>query len=214
MPAAGVTMPGKTGHPGDANVRERLFDVAVGLFTSRGYAATPVREIVEGAGVSKPVLYYHFGSKEGLYLEIMKRLTQLLAEKLQEHREVTGTACRRIRRLELDIFDCFSENTAAVRFLNAIFWGPPQGTPDFDVESLHEPLVSAFRNLVEEGTAAGEFRAVAATELPFALLGALSFAMDFHLAHPETSPGREGLARVVDIILAGASAPRRGGRSR
>ena len=52
-------------------VRERLLREALRLFTERGYAATTVREIVAAAGVTKPVLYYYFGSKEGLYLEIM-----------------------------------------------------------------------------------------------------------------------------------------------
>ena len=40
--------------------------VAARLFASRGFDATSVREIVEGAGVAKPTLYYYFQSKEGL----------------------------------------------------------------------------------------------------------------------------------------------------
>ncbi len=198
----------------DPNIREHLVDVAIELFASRGYAATSVREIVERARVSKPVLYYHFGSKEGLYLEIMRRLERTLEETVASRDAGGGTARHRIRRLCLDIYDAFSENTAAVRFLNAVFWGPPQGTPDFDVDSLYEPLVAAFRTLVDEGVARGEFRQGAAPDLSFALLGALSFAMDFHLAHPDQSPARDGLARVLDLILSGASAPRRGGTSR
>jgi TetR/AcrR family transcriptional regulator len=200
-------------HHHDPNVRQRLIDVAVELFASRGYSATSVREIVEGAGVSKPVLYYHFGSKEGLYLEIMRRVERTLHETLDRLREERGSARGRIRRLGLGVFDVFSRNMAAVRFLNAIFWGPPQGTPEFDVESLHEPLAASFRALVEEGVVLGEFRKPSARDLEFALLGALSFAMDFHLAHPNRSPGREGLARSLDLVLAGAARPGlRGGR--
>ena len=198
----------------DPNIRERLFEVAVELFTRQGYSATSVREIVEGAGVSKPVLYYHFGSKEGLYLEIFRRLERTLLETVASRVAGGGTARERIRRLALDIYDAFSENTAAVRFLNAVFWGPPQGRPEFEVESLHEPLVAAFQGLVEEGVTRGEFRKTAEPDLSFALLGALSFAMDFHLAHSDRSPGREGLARVLDLIVSGAATPRPGGSCR
>ncbi len=201
-------------HHRDANIRERLFDVALGLFASRGYAATSVREIVNGAGVSKPVLYYHFGSKEGLYLEIMRRLEGTVHETLHGLGTRRGSARSRIRRLALGIWDVFSKNTAAVRFLNAVFWGPPQETPAFDVASLHEPLIAAFGALVEDGVVGREFRREAAADLSFALLGALSFAMDFHLAHPDRSPGRGGLVRVLDLLLSGAGAPRRGGSSR
>ena len=40
--------------------------VAARLFATQGYDATSVREIVEGAGVAKPTLYYYYRSKEGL----------------------------------------------------------------------------------------------------------------------------------------------------
>ncbi len=53
-----------------AGVRERLVGAAARLFASHGYAGTSVREIIRAAGVSRPVLYYHFGSKEGLYLAV------------------------------------------------------------------------------------------------------------------------------------------------
>ena len=61
-------------HAGEVSVRQRLMDSAVLLFTTRGYAATSVREIVEMAGVTKPALYYHFDSKEGIYLAILDDL--------------------------------------------------------------------------------------------------------------------------------------------
>ncbi len=52
----------------DSSVRQRLLRAASDLFAQKGYAATTVREIVAAVGVTKPVLYYYFGSKEGLYL--------------------------------------------------------------------------------------------------------------------------------------------------
>ncbi len=201
-------------HHHDPNIRQRLVEVAMDLFTKRGYSATSVREIVEGAGVSKPVLYYHFGSKEGLYLEIMRRLKQTLDETLGGLRQERGSTRERIRRFGLGIFDVFSKNTAAVRFLNAVFWGPPQGAPDFDVDSFFEPLMASLRTFVDEGVSRGELRKGSGPDLSFALIGALSFAMDFHLAHPDRSPGREGLARSLELILAGAGSPARRGEPR
>ncbi|MGE5346739.1 MAG: TetR/AcrR family transcriptional regulator, partial [Acidithiobacillales bacterium] len=194
-------------HHHDPNIRQRLIDVAMDLFTRHGYSATSVREIVEGAGVSKPVLYYHFGCKEGLYLEIMRRLKQTLDETLGGHRQEGRSARERIRSFGLGIFDVFSKNTAAVRFLNSVFWGPPQGAPDFDVDSFLEPLMTSMSALVEDGVSRGEFRKRSGPDLSFGLIGALSFAMDFHLAHPDRSPGREGLARNLGLILAGAAGP-------
>ena len=46
--------------------RELLLNTALELFHAKGYDAVGVQEIVEKAGVTKPTLYYYFGSKLGL----------------------------------------------------------------------------------------------------------------------------------------------------
>jgi TetR/AcrR family transcriptional regulator len=46
---------------------ERILDHALKLFSTKGYDATSVREICEGAGITKLTLYHFFGSKEGVY---------------------------------------------------------------------------------------------------------------------------------------------------
>jgi AcrR family transcriptional regulator len=53
--------------------REQLVGVATSLFAERGYEATSIEEIADRAGVSKPVVYQHFGGKEGLYAVIVDR---------------------------------------------------------------------------------------------------------------------------------------------
>ena len=53
--------------------REQLIDIARGLFAERGFEGTAVEEIASRAGVSKPVVYEHFGGKEGLYAVVVDR---------------------------------------------------------------------------------------------------------------------------------------------
>ena len=57
------------------------------MFAERGYAATTVEEIADRSGVSKPVVYEHFGGKEGLYAVVVDRevtdLTARMAEAMQ-----------------------------------------------------------------------------------------------------------------------------------
>jgi AcrR family transcriptional regulator len=60
--------------------REQLLDVGRKLFAEKGYEAVSVEEIAAKAGVSKPVVYEHFGGKEGLYAVLVDReMTYLLA---------------------------------------------------------------------------------------------------------------------------------------
>ena len=64
---------GTPSEPLEATVREELLAGATELFTRKGYASTTVREIVTAAGVTKPVLYYYFRNKEGIYLELIRQ---------------------------------------------------------------------------------------------------------------------------------------------
>ncbi|GAA2925494.1 TetR/AcrR family transcriptional regulator [Streptomyces thioluteus] len=62
-----------------AERREQLLDVGRTLFAERGFEGTSVEEIAAKAGVSKPVVYEHFGGKEGLYAVVVDReMRQLL----------------------------------------------------------------------------------------------------------------------------------------
>ncbi len=53
--------------------REQLLDVGRRLFAERGLDGTSIEEIAAQAGVSKPVVYEHFGGKEGLYAVVVDR---------------------------------------------------------------------------------------------------------------------------------------------
>ncbi|MGI8773680.1 MAG: TetR/AcrR family transcriptional regulator [Actinomycetota bacterium] len=53
--------------------RAQLLDVGRSLFAERGYEATSIEEIAKQAKITKPVVYEHFGGKEGLYAVIVDR---------------------------------------------------------------------------------------------------------------------------------------------
>ena len=60
--------------------REQLLDVGRTLFAEKGFEATSVEEIAAEAEVSKPVVYEHFGGKEGLYAVVVDREMQQLLD--------------------------------------------------------------------------------------------------------------------------------------
>jgi len=60
--------------------RQQLLDIGRSLFAERGFEATSIEEIASRAGVSKPVVYEHFGGKEGLYAVVVDREMQRLTD--------------------------------------------------------------------------------------------------------------------------------------
>jgi AcrR family transcriptional regulator len=64
--------------------REQLLDVGRSLFATKGFDGTSVEEIADKAGVSKPVVYEHFGGKEGLYAVVVDREVRRLLARITE----------------------------------------------------------------------------------------------------------------------------------
>src|SRR4051812_14985561 len=60
--------------------REQLLDVGRKLFAEKGFEGTSVEEIASTAQVSKPVVYEHFGGKEGLYAVVVDREIRTLLD--------------------------------------------------------------------------------------------------------------------------------------
>jgi AcrR family transcriptional regulator len=58
--------------------REQLLGIGRKLFAARGFEGTSIEEIAAQAGVSKPVVYEHFGGKEGLYAVVVDREVERL----------------------------------------------------------------------------------------------------------------------------------------
>ncbi|HME68694.1 MAG TPA: TetR/AcrR family transcriptional regulator [Myxococcota bacterium] len=105
--------------------RAQLIEVGRSLFAKRGYDATSVEEIAERAKVSKPIVYEHFGGKEGLYAVVVDRETDYVVKRIAESVS-SGSPRERVER-------------AALAFLNYV-----KENPDgFAVLSRGVPVVSA-----------------------------------------------------------------------
>ena len=73
--------------------REQLLDIGRRLFAERGLDGTSIEEIAAKAGVSKPVVYEHFGGKEGLYAVVVDREVErflTMATRLLEGEDTTA----------------------------------------------------------------------------------------------------------------------------
>jgi AcrR family transcriptional regulator len=62
--------------------REQLLDVGRNLFAEKGFEAATIEEIAQRAGVTKPVVYEHFGGKEGLYAVVVDREVRTLLDRI------------------------------------------------------------------------------------------------------------------------------------
>jgi AcrR family transcriptional regulator len=136
-------------------VARHIARVAARLFAERGYDATPVREIVKAAGVSKPTLYYYFRSKEGLASAL---LTVPLSNLESVLRQIVTAEPEPVRCLEQVIDEQYGfcrDDPDRGRFIYALMFGPLGTDVASELEPFRDSLISwtesAVRRLAEAG---------------------------------------------------------------
>jgi AcrR family transcriptional regulator len=100
-----------------AQRREQLLDIGRELFGQKGYEATSIEEIAARAEVSKPVVYEHFGGKEGLYAVVVDREMQLLLDRFTSALSLPGHPRQLLERAALVLLEYIEDDTEGFRVL-------------------------------------------------------------------------------------------------
>lgn len=133
-----------------AERREQLIEIARGLFAERGLEGTSVEEIAAHAQVSKPVVYEHFGGKEGLYAVVVDREVRHLHDAIQEAITRPRTGPRRLIELgTLALLDYISESPDGFRIIS-------RDSSPYTTSGTFQTILSSIASRVE-GLLADQF---------------------------------------------------------
>lgn len=124
--------------------REAILQSALKLFCTRGYDAAGVQEIVDQAGITKPTLYYYFGSKQGLLKEILYSNIADLEKQLLEAVEIPGDVPMVLYRVARAYFDFAGSHWQFYLFMLSQFYSGRE------TEGFREvyPLIQRYYRLV------------------------------------------------------------------
>ncbi|MFN0153672.1 MAG: TetR/AcrR family transcriptional regulator [Gaiella sp.] len=95
---------------GGARTRQRILVQAERLFAQKGYRGVSLREIAEATRIRSFLIQYHFGSKLGLYQEVLKRWDTEVKERLEESLRGVEGVPQAVDRIVDDLFDFFAAN--------------------------------------------------------------------------------------------------------
>jgi AcrR family transcriptional regulator len=97
--------------------RRQLLDVALDVFAERGYHEASMDDVAEAAGVTKPVLYQHFGSKRDLYLELLRDVGTQLMDAVVEATAAADGPRQQVHAGFVAYFEFVSKHVSAFRLL-------------------------------------------------------------------------------------------------
>lgn len=169
------------------DAKTRLMEAGIALFAEQGYASTSVREIVAQAGVTKPVLYYYFKSKEGLFQSILNHADALQEEMLTQTLQAPGTAQERLNELYRMTYQGVVRHQSLFKMIYNLIFGPPQGAPPFDFDRYQRRMVNAIGAIYSEGMKKGEVVEAEPEEVAILVLGIINFCFHLERVHPELS---------------------------
>jgi TetR/AcrR family transcriptional regulator len=168
-----------------SNARERIMETAIALFAEKGYAGTSVREIVAAAGMSKPVLYYYFKNKEGLFYAILDWAVEIQQKILNEVLEASGTVLNRFNFLYRRIYKGIQEYQSLYKMIHGLIYGPPQGAPEYDYARYQRYMVDTVKKIYTEGVYSGEVKKADPGEVAFLILSLMDYCLNLEKIQPE-----------------------------
>ena len=153
--------PAAPGRQRDAErTRAEILDVAGREFAERGYAGARVDEIAARTRTTKRMIYYYFASKENLFVEVLVRAYSVVRA-AEEQVDVEGLApreaLRRIAELTLDHHESHPDFVRLVTIENMHAAQHLASSPE--LSELGTPARDVLGRILENGVAAGEFRA-------------------------------------------------------
>ena len=136
-----------------------ILEVATAEFAAKGLSGARIDAIADATQTSKRMIYYYFGSKEGLYVAVLeeayRRMRQIESELHLEDLEPTAA----LRRLVEFTFDHHADNEDYIRLvMNENIERGAYLAQSKSIQELNVPAIQAIRKLYDRGVASGVFR--------------------------------------------------------
>jgi AcrR family transcriptional regulator len=198
-------------NPADSNdTRQLILKVALHHFADRGYAGTSVQDIVDEAKVAKPMLYYYFQSKAGLYQALIDKAHDERYRLMCEAAEGEETLREKLTAILVALFEFIQKHRELVRLaFGSAFAAPGEMPPGLQYKEKCQRNFEFIHELMKAGIKDGELDGrFEPRELAMAWYGLVNIYMMGKLFQPDASYTARTAQNVVELFFSGADARR------
>lgn len=156
-----------------------IFQAAIDVFSLRGFEKATMDEIASRANVAKGTIYYHFKSKEELFLFLVAEGTELLKESVLSKVDNTDTPIGQIQTIIRGQLQFFREYRDLCTILLREAWGDDSRQREFRRMLVH--YVNSIQNIVQAGIQSGDFLPGDPQIGSWSIFGSISMAALHHL---------------------------------
>ena len=182
--------------PKSHHTKERLLDAANTLFCEKGYTGVSISDIAERTGLNKALIFYYFGSKEKLYINVAERNHAQFSERLKSELSKIKDPALQLKELISNHIRIFNENLHILRIVLRELSVAPENR-NFPVGKFAAPQLETLKNILDEGIEKGVFRSIDTSETATLILG-LIFGLTIDQL---LSPKRLDPTRLADDVF-------------
>ena len=124
--------------------KENILKCALDLFYAKGYDAVGVQEIAEKAGITKPTLYYYFGSKYGLLETLLTTKFKVFRERFERVAYYNGNVTETLNRIAADYVDYAVNDQKFYMLWMSMFYLPREN----EMYKAAQPLIKEFFRII------------------------------------------------------------------
>lgn len=132
--------------------REKILQCALELFYARGYDAVGVQEIADKAGVTKPTMYYYFGSKYGLLEALVNEKLSNLNTAMRQAADYHGNLPGTLYRMASQLIDLANENRKMYVLMMALYYSAKENEAYRAIRPLITELYGIIVRFFEDAT--------------------------------------------------------------
>lgn len=191
----------------DPTIRAGILKAAEQQFAERGYAGTSVQDITDATNVTKPVLYYYFEHKAGLYKALVDLAYDETYRLMQEAIARADTLENQLIEILAAQFEFLLQRRPVLQIAMAAAFAAPGEMPDnMRDRSKGERNFELVHALIKKGLKQGRLnKEFDSMELALGLYGAISFQIMVYALQPEAKPNRQTAERIVRLFLEGGA---------
>ncbi len=191
--------------PRGKSSKESIRDAAAVLFAEKGFTATSTREICQRAGITKPVLYYHFGNKAQLYEElVLDAFNEYQKELRRAARHPAGPRERLVEILSA-MFSYARHRHYYWRIALRMVFAPEKESPAINYLEMSRSDEKLLTEIVREGIRRGQMRGKA-QQIAGSMVGMAISCIMGYLVAGEPSLDRSSARDIVDLLTEGCGA--------
>jgi len=204
----------KNGMVATPSRRERILQAAIQAFATNGYHGASTRDIAEMAGVTDPLLFYHFKTKADLYRAAVRDQLEKLRDGLDEAtRDVTDVR-ERLRAFVTVYLTYFLDYEPGLTVTLVELQGVPAEAADKIVRIHYRAVTERLQETLAAGVERGTFRSLSVQSCALAIIGILQIFIRTEARAPGFVTREDVIAQVMEHYYPGLLAQGAGDEGR